>query len=462
MDKYRKLAGNTVTFAIGSFGSKLLSFFLVRLHTTYMSLADFGKADLIYQTVNVLYPIVTFAMADAIIRFGIDRAYDKRKVYSIAVFSTVAGMALLCLASPVFNSVEEFKGYGFLLFVYCYCSGFRQLAASFVRARGYVRLFALDGILSTFTVVICNFIFLAGFGMGVTGYILSIIISDALSFIGLTFIASLNKYLDPKYIDKALMREMLKYSVPLISTYVLWWVTAASDRWFIRYMVGENDNGIYAAAYKIPNLLLILTTLFFQAWQMSAIENKDSKTLGKFFGRIFSAYSSVLFIAAAGIILIVKPFTSILLDPKFLSAYMFTPVIVIAVIFQCLCQFLSSVYNVKKKSVNSLLTAFAAAAVNIVLNLLLIPSYGSMGAAAATVMAYASCYAIRIFDARKHLYFKVAHGRVMINLIVVIYMANIAVLEPRLAYVQLTVMFILMVMFNFEAVISTLKKIVGR
>ena len=79
---------------------------------------------------------------------------------------------------------------------------------------------------------------------------------------------------------------------------------------------------------------------------------------------------------------------------------------------------------------------------------------------------YASCYIIRIFDARSYLRFKVAHGRIIVNLVVVIYMASVAVLEPMenpaLNYLQLIVLFILVALFNFEAVLSTLKKVIKK
>jgi O-antigen/teichoic acid export membrane protein len=195
---------------------------------------------------------------------------------------------------------------------------------------------------------------------------------------------------------------------------------------------------------------------------MSAIENKDSVTIGKFYGQVFAAYSSVLFIAAAGIILVVKPFTCILVAPEFFDARFYTPVLVIAVVFQCFCQFLSSVYNLEKRSLNSLFTALAAAAANIFLNFLLIPDYGCLGAALATVGAYSACYVIRVFDARGYLPFNVAHGKIIINLIVVGYMACIAILEPALTYVQLSVLFVLILLFNFDAVLSTVKKVLKR
>ena len=82
MNKYKKLANNTIIFAIGSFGAKFLSFILTRLYTGNMSSEAYGTADLLYQTVNVLYPILTFSMADAVIRFGMEKGYDKRQVYT--------------------------------------------------------------------------------------------------------------------------------------------------------------------------------------------------------------------------------------------------------------------------------------------------------------------------------------------------------------------------------------------
>lgn len=466
MNKYQKLAGNTIIFAIGSFGAKFLSFFLIRLYTGCLTNEEYSTADLLYQAVNVLYPIVTMSMADAVIRFGMDKGYDKRSVYTSAITATVIGLAALALLAPLFNFTDMYGGYSFLLYVYCYFSSFRQIASNFVRAKGHVKLFALDGILSTLTIVICNVIFLVAFKMGVTGYILSIIISDVLSFTGLTIVAGLHKYLDFKYFSKKIFKDMLKYSAPLIPTYVLWWITSSSDRWFVISMRGDAENGIYSASYKIPSLLMMFTTLFFQAWQMSAIENRNDSGLAKFYTKIYGAYSSMLMIAAAGVIMLVKPLTYLLVDndpeKNFVYGYHYTPILVIAMVFQCLCQFTSSVYNVRKKSVNSMLTSLIAAVVNVILNFLLVPDFGATGAAIATAAAYASCFVIRIFDVRKMIPFKASHLRMIINTAVISYMAFAAIKEPKLAYVQLAVLFIAVTVFNFESVLSTLRKILGR
>lgn len=466
MNKYQKLVNNTLIFAVGTLGAKLLSFVLVRLYTGCMSTEQYSTADLLYQAVNVLYPVVTFSMADAIIRFGLDKAYDNKKIYTAALTASAGGLLLLAVLTPVINCVNVFKGWGLLLFVYCFFSSFKQLALNFVRARGLVKLFAFDGIMSTLIIVISNLILLLKFDLGVTGYICSIIISDALTLLGLTVIAELYKFVDFRRIDKQLLREMMKYSLPLIPTYILWWITSASDRWFVIDMISSHDNGIYSAAYKIPTLLLLVTTLFNQAWQMSAIENKDQKDLPDFYTRIYGAYSSVLFMGAAGLIMIVKPLTYLLVDndptKNYVFAYHYTPILIIAMIFQCLCQFMSSIYSVRKKSMNSMMTSLVAAVVNIVLNILLIPRLGVYGAAVATAASYFACFMVRIFDARSYVKFNVSWFKMIVNMVVVGYMAIVAILEPKMTYLQLIVLFIAVVVFNFDAVISTLVKIIDR
>ncbi len=476
MNKYQKLAGNTIIFAIGSFGAKILSFFLTRLYTGCLSAEEFGSGDLLYQAVNVLYPIVTFSMADAVIRFGMEKKNDMRSVFTVAMSATVMGLGFLALLSPLFNLTDIYSEYSFLLYIYCFFSCFRQIASNFVRAKGYVKLFALDGILAILTMVISNVIFLLVFDMGVTGYVLSFIVSDFLSFAGLCFVAGLHKYLDFKYFSKRLFKDMLKYSAPLIPTYVLWWITSSSDRWIVTSVCGKGINGVYSVANKIPTLLMMFTTVFFQAWQMSAIENRDDRGLAKFYSKIYGAYSSMLSIAAAGVILFVRPLTYLIVHGKqfcytlvdfdpatnFLFSYHYTPVLVIAMVFQCLCQFLSSVYNVKKKSVNSMVTSFIAAAVNIILNFKLIPKYGAYGAAIATAAAYAACFAVRIVDVRRMIRFNAGHVRMLINTVLVSAMAAITIAEVSYAYLWLILIFILVTAFNFAAVLSTVKKVLVR
>lgn len=77
VDKYKKLLSNTLIFAIGTFSSKLLVFFLTRLYTAVLTESEYGAVDLIQQTGNLLLPLVTLGITNAVIRFGLDRGVKK-------------------------------------------------------------------------------------------------------------------------------------------------------------------------------------------------------------------------------------------------------------------------------------------------------------------------------------------------------------------------------------------------
>ncbi len=462
MNKYKKLLGNTMVFAMGQMGAKILSFLMIRLYTAVLAPDEYSTAELLYNTLNVLYPIVSFSMADAIVRFGIDKSYDIKKVYSSSNFMLLIGMLAFLLTIPLWNMISIYNGYMALLFVYCLFSSIRQLASQYARSAGFVKIFAVDGIISVMIQFLCNILFMMKLDLGINGYILSFVAADAFSILFLFVTTKSYKSLRVKYIDKSLLKEMLKYSVPLIPTYLLWWLTSSSDRIFVIQMVGEKENGIYAAAYRLPTLLMFVTTIFYQAWQISSIEEKDSDELGRFYGTVYKTYSSLIFIGAAFLIAFAKPLTGILLSgDNYDGAEKYTVILIVSMIFQCFCQFLSSIYSVQKKSKNSCFTAFSAALTNIVLNLLFIPKLGVYGAAIATAAAYFTCYVIRAIDTRRYIYFKINTALLAINTILVSGMCVLSVIDFEYGLAAQICIFVLITAINFKNAYAMVSKIVN-
>lgn len=451
MNKYKKLIGNTLIFAIGQTSAKIHGFLLIRIYTAVLAPDQYSTAELLYNTLNILYPIVSFSMADAILRFGADKSYDISKEYSSANILLYAGMTVFAMTLPLWNMISLYKNYTMLLFVYCLFSSFRQLAAQCTRAAGKLKLFAADGIIAVFTQFICNLIFMVHFNMGINGYILSFICSDAFSVIFLYTAGRLYKLNKFRYADRSIVKEMLRYSLPLIPTYLLWWITSSSDRLFVIKMEGSEANGIYAAAYKLPTLLMFLTTMFYQAWQLSSVEEKDSSDLSNFYSNVYDVYSSLIFTAAAFLILFAKPITSTLLSGETYSdAEKYTVILILSMVFQCFCQFLSSIYSVRKKSGKSCITALAAAVCNIVLNFILIPLLGVYGAAIATAVSYFICFVIRAADTRKYIYFKINTVRVTVNSVLLVIMGAVSVNQPGHFILILTGIFIVIVSVNIQ------------
>ena len=130
MDKYKKLASNTIIFAIGTFSSKVLSFLLMPFVTRMMATGDYGSADLVQQTVNVLIPIVTLQVNSAALRFALDKAKQKADVLTVGVRTTLLGfIAFLLFAYPIsLIRINDFRLGDYIVLIYifdgylqCFC-----------------------------------------------------------------------------------------------------------------------------------------------------------------------------------------------------------------------------------------------------------------------------------------------------------------------------------------------------
>ena len=230
MNKYKKLAQNTAIFAIGSFGSKILLLLLTRLYSGNINSVDTSTKSLLEQTANFIIPIVTFSIAEAVIRYGLDREYDKKEVFTSACIVELAGMVILLLLSPLLRLLPYTDGYMTYLLAYILASSFRQLSSQFVRARDMTRLFALDGILATLSLFCFNVLFISVLHWGVHGFMLAVFLSDFCSGVFLWIVAKLWKFFDPKVLNMDVVRVMLRFSIPMIPTAVLWIITGFSDR----------------------------------------------------------------------------------------------------------------------------------------------------------------------------------------------------------------------------------------
>ncbi|MBR2027420.1 MAG: oligosaccharide flippase family protein [Oscillospiraceae bacterium] len=415
MNRYKFLFSNTVLFFISSFSSKFLVFLLMPIYTAVLSPAENSDVSLMMQTANLLIPLVSLGISNSIIRFGLDDKYSKRTVFTTGVFTLGAGYLLLIAAFPLLNRVEFIHKYIWMLYLYLLMSCSRTLVQQFVRAKTYTKLYAFDGILATVNTLILVCVFLLKFRWGAMGYIAAIIGADFLSVVFLSVITSVWRYFDISKLDKEVAKEMLKYCLPLIPASIAWWITNVSDRYLVAYFCGDTVNGIYDISYKLPSIINVFATIFLEAWQISAVKESGEKHTSRFFGNVFKAYQSVVFIGGAGIILLCKPLIKLLADEAYFEAWTFVPVLIMATIFACFSTFMTSIYMVEKRGGLNLATMSAGAVANIALNLILIPKIGAQGAAIATFASYVLVFALRAINTRKFIDINISPIQLIIN-----------------------------------------------
>ena len=462
MGKYKRLLSNTAILGAGTFASKVLVLLLMPFYTSILSTAEFGTADLISQTANLLIPLAAVGICDGIFRFTLDSAEDKRTILSTGIAILLGGSALMCGAAQLLHLFGALSSYVWLIILYVIAANLHLAFANFIRAEGRNLLFAVQGIVNTVLTVGLNILFLVAFDMSSVGYVLSVVVADLALSVGLFFVAGIYKNISLKAIDKRVASDMLKFSIPYIPTTIMWLITSVSDRYIVTAYRSVAENGLYAAAYKLPTLLSLVSGVFIEAWHFSAVKDASDSERSSFFGQVYDNFMGFMFFCGACIIAGAKIFTRILLADSYFDSWRYVPILVIATVFSTLVSFLGSVYFLKKKSALSMLTAMAGAVTNIVLNLLLIPKWGAIGAAVATLVCYLLVYIIRAVNTKKYVSFDLHTLRLIINSLLLSAQMGLWFAPWRYGWIGQIIIPILVLVFNGRGIFLGISKLCGK
>ncbi|HFR3499089.1 TPA: lipopolysaccharide biosynthesis protein, partial [Streptococcus suis] len=104
--KTKRLLKDTVIFTIGNIGSKFIQFFLVPLYTYSLTKSEFGVTEFIFTVANLVTPLFSFSISDGLIRFGLDRSYEKNVILTNSVVIILIGTLLSILCYPLFSTIS--------------------------------------------------------------------------------------------------------------------------------------------------------------------------------------------------------------------------------------------------------------------------------------------------------------------------------------------------------------------
>lgn len=403
--KAKQLATDTVLFGISTFGSKILVFLLTPLYTAVLLTEEYGIADLISTTVNLIYPVLTLAITDATLRYALDRDCSKRAVLGNSIIIVFLSLLFLVVFSPIIHrmnsevAVQLSKYWGYFVATYAMYN-LHLCFANFIKGIGKTKLFAVQGIVQTISVVLCNIYFLLIAKKGLHGYLLSIIIGFAVPTVLIFFSGNIFKYLFPLKLDKTLLCEMLKYSIPMIPTLLAWSINLYINKYMLIGLlpsgVGLSASGIFSVANKIPSLLSTALSVFLQAWQISAISNMKDADESSYYTKMYRTFNVV---ALTGCLLII-PFSQktaeLLFDASYYSAWQYIPFLTLSAYFSCLDGFLASAFRAYKRTGQLFVSVFFGSISNIILSVVFIKALGALGAAFATSASFIITWFVRI------------------------------------------------------------------
>lgn len=399
----RKLGSNIIIFTIGSFASKMMNYFMLPFYTSILTQAEYGTFDIIATTSNLLYPFTTLLITEATMRFALDKKYDSAKVFSLSIIVSFTGFFIYLIFSPLILLSKLYNVYYLHFVMYHLFVTIHTLISQFTKGIEETKKYAFSGIIGTVFTLSSNFVFMLLLGWSLKGYFISFYIGSLISIVYLLFSCRLWNYISRiKRKDAALLREMLRYSLPIMPNSISWWISTSSDKYFISYFVGMEALGLYSISYKIPSLMTVFTTIFFNAWNISAVEEFGTKESNQRFSQVYSWFFSVIFLLSSVIILLSKFISMIMFSEEFFDAWRFIPFLIVAYVFHDLSAYIGSIYTASKKTEMLFISTLIGACVNIVLNIIFIAKWAAIGAAITTLISYCVVWLVRTMDTRKY------------------------------------------------------------
>ena len=403
MSRNKELAKNTFIIAIGKICTQFMSFLLLPIYTRFLKTEEFGALDLIITCTSLIAPIISLQLERSIFRYLIDARHDEgqqSKIITSALSSIVATSLLSAIVIPVVCIICGI-GYAPLITALMIITVCTNALLQIPRGLGKNIHFSIAGIIIGVLNAAISIISTVALRCGIEGILLANIIANIAGIIYLVISTKLFSKIKMSNRDKKLLRKMLKFSIPMIPSDIVYWIISVSDRFLVALLLSSAANGIYATSVKIPTMIVTLYNIFNLSWIETVsvhIDDKDASTyISKTFSVITNIACSICCIATAAV-----PFIfNVIIGEDFSEAYNYIGILNIGAFFNIIIGALSAVYFGLKRTKDIAKSNIIAAILNIIINLALIKVIGIYAAEISTAIAYITVSIYRIIDIRR-------------------------------------------------------------
>lgn len=457
MNRERGFAKNTAILLIGTFLPKLVSFITLPILTGYLSKSDYGTYDLILTLVSLVLPAATLQIQSAAFRFLIDCRNDIEKgrkiVATIFYFTLIISSITIIVVYFVLREQPAMTRVlicCYFLFDILYLV-FQQVA----RGLGYNILYSISVFINSILSAVFIIATVKQMKMGLDGVLIASNVGLLIGSIVIVISTKMIRQFNPRFFDKSCLSEMLKYSWPMVPNNLSRWVLDLSDRLVVTFFIGVEGTAVLAVANKIPNLINCFQSAFTAAWQENAsISVKDSDTK-EYYSAMFDA-SFCMFAGATAILIACTPIIFfVLIRADYDESYTLMTLYFLGAFCSLVSGFLGGIYVAHRETKSVGITTIVAAAVNLVVDLILISFIGLFAASISTLISYFLLMIFRMTDVRKIQPMSYNIGKIVILIVILAIMCILtAQRQPLLNIINAIIGIVVAVMFNKNVILA--------
>lgn len=418
MKETKRLLKNTGIIAIGNLSTKVITFLLLPLYTSILSVEEYGTIDYIITLSLFTIPIVSFLMDEAIFRFLIDckNFLEKKKIISSAVFIMFIGIVLFIVVMYPILYYIKYK-YIFLYLLFTITNIINMIISSLLRGFGETNAYAIYNFLSSLLQIILNILFVAIFYWGILGMLSAMIIGKIIISIVYIFLLRLWKYISFKSVDKKLVYGLLRYSIPLVPSNLSWLTINLSSRLIIMNTMNSSYVGIYAISSKFSSIMDFIYSFFYQSWKESSARVMNDNDKNEFYNLVYKYLKSFMYPSVLLMIAIMPMIFSLLISDSFFDAINYIPILLIATYFSNIAAFYGGIFTAYKDTKILGITTIISAVLNLVLMIIFI-KYTDLGlyiVSIVTLFANIVLYQYRKIKVKKYIILREDNIKILLD-----------------------------------------------
>jgi O-antigen/teichoic acid export membrane protein len=446
MGKYSRLGKNALWVLIGNFGTKLISFIMLPFYTSWLSREDYGISDMMNVYVIIVMSIATCCLADAIFVFPKDQPEEKQKKYfTTGIYCSLIGIFFTGIIFFLFSKWDNgsdtvFNNYLLYIYLFIIITFVQTYFQQFTRSIDKMNVYVFAGLFSTCVSVVFSFLLIPKHGL--IGWIWTQIIVEILACIYIFLHGGLYRYFSIKAWHIFSAKEMLRYTIPVIPNTTMWWLINSSNRFFIEKYRGLEEIGIFAVANKFPAIIVLLYNIFSISWQISVLEEYNKDGYVKFYNQVARTLFLMIVFAVLAISIFSYWLTYFFVDAKFLEAWIYIPVIALAIPFSSMSGFVGTNFMAARQTKYFFYSSVWGAAVCLIFNFITIPAWGLVGAAVGTILSHLVILLYRIKFAEQYVIMTDKRKYILtvfaLILIIVVIPSDIGIFYKVFAYLLLT------------------------
>ena len=403
----KRLVRHSAIYGLGGIVSRVLAIFLLPLYTRYLGRVALGSVETLVAGAAVLVILLRAGISSAFFRFYFDTPDPERRIVVVrtsfwfTMTTATAGLAAGLVLAPQLSQAIFATGSEANLvraaFVGIWAQMNYEQLTSLFRVEERSIAFVCASLANILITVAATVILVVGLHKGAVGVIVGNFVGTLSVYLVLL---GYRRYQLGLQFDRALFREMNRFGMPLVPSALALWITNFSDRFFLVKLAGRGEVGVYSIGVRIASVIVLLLTAFRTAWPAFAYSIEDDRDARRTYGYVLTY---LLFVVCW--IALALGLTSPWIVHIFPAQYWAGSRVVAPLAFAGAAQagymvVAIGIGRARRTGFNWVVTG-GAAALNVALNLALIPPYGMMGAAIATVGAYTLMFVAMTWHAQR-------------------------------------------------------------